>query len=146
MRKVLFLFLLTVGAGPANESQRLRDLFHREWEWAMEQDPLWATALGDRRWNDRWPDVSLEQIEKRDAHRRDLLKQLDGFDPVRLPAEDALNFSLFRRQIEDQIAERELHFDLTPIDQRGGIQTADGIVDSARFQTEKDFEDYVHRL
>lgn len=141
----LFVCVLTTCVR-ADESQRLRELFHREWEWTMEQWPDWASSLGDRRWNDRWPDVSAEATERRVAHERDLLKELDGFDRSKLPALDALNLSLFRRRLEDRLAGHELKCDLTPLDQRGGIQTADGIVDSARFQTLKDYEDYVHRL
>ena len=45
------------GAGAA-----LHALFDREWEWELTQDPLWASYLGDRRWNDKWPDISAAAL------------------------------------------------------------------------------------
>ena len=44
----------------------LHALFAAEWDYQMEQYPTWASTLGDRRWNDRWSDTSLEAITKRD--------------------------------------------------------------------------------
>ena len=35
-------------------------LADRFWEWFLETQPLWATFLGDERWNDRWDDPSPE--------------------------------------------------------------------------------------
>ena len=43
----------------------LHALFDREWEWELSQDPLWASYLGDRRWNDRWPDISQKALDAR---------------------------------------------------------------------------------
>ncbi len=43
----------------------LHALFDREWEWELTQEPLWASYLGDRRWNDRWPDMSAAAIHAR---------------------------------------------------------------------------------
>ena len=42
----------------SDASQRLQQLFAAEWEWVMEQNPTWASVLGDRRRNTRWEDVS----------------------------------------------------------------------------------------
>ena len=42
----------------------LHALFDREWEWELTQDPLWASYLGDRRWNDRWEDISAERARR----------------------------------------------------------------------------------
>ena len=50
-------------------ARALHALFDREWEWELTQDPLWASYLGDRRWNDRWPDISAATLAARQAHR-----------------------------------------------------------------------------
>ena len=75
----------------AAQSRRLNALIDSEWEWRLKQQPTFASYLGDRRYNDRWPDVSLAAITSRHEHRRDVLKQLDTIDPKVLSASDRLN-------------------------------------------------------
>ena len=41
----------------APAAKALHKLFEDEWEWAMRENPTWASSLGDRRYNDRWEDV-----------------------------------------------------------------------------------------
>ena len=54
---------------PNTAATALHALFDREWEWELTQDPLWASYLGDRRWNDRWQDISPAALAARHAHR-----------------------------------------------------------------------------
>ena len=46
----------------------------------MEQNPVWASSLGDRRWNDKWSDESLSAIHARFEHSRQVLKELQAID------------------------------------------------------------------
>ena len=46
----------------------LNEFFEIEWNYEMEQNPARASSMGDRRWNDRWGDQSLEAIRKREEH------------------------------------------------------------------------------
>ncbi len=54
----------TALAQDAATTKALHDLFAREWEYGLQQSPTRASQLGDRRWNDRWRDVSLEAIKR----------------------------------------------------------------------------------
>ena len=67
---LVLVLLILVGKGKAAGqekpvSQVLHDLFTAEWDYDMQQSPEWASTLGDRRWNDRWPDDSLEAFARR---------------------------------------------------------------------------------
>src|SRR5215218_7091235 len=68
----------------------LNQLFEEEWEWTMREAPTFASSLGDRRYNDRWTDLSLAAIERRQQHRQQTLARLQRIDRARLPAADRL--------------------------------------------------------
>src|ERR1051325_4523079 len=57
-------------------SAALNQLFEDEWEWTMREAPTFASSLGDRRYNDRWTDLSLAAIERRQKHREETLARL----------------------------------------------------------------------
>ena len=132
---------------PANKSSRaLHDLFDADWEYTMEQSPTWASQLGDRRWNDRWDDLGLAAIEKRHEHTRQSLEKLRKIDRRKLPVPDQLNYDLFQRQEESALEEYGFRWHLIPLNQREGIQLADELGDALRFETLKDYEDWIGRL
>jgi uncharacterized protein (DUF885 family) len=133
-------------ASPISESAKLHALFDAEWEHTMQTSPTWASHLGDRRYNDRWPDQSLGAIEREHQHDRDVLKRLAAVDRARLPSTDQLNYDLFRLQYERGIEGHRFARHLVPLTQRGGIQTEDELADALRFETVKDYEDWIARL
>src|SRR5215212_3424159 len=103
----------------------LHAFFEAEWDYSMEQNPTRASALGDRRWNDRWDDDSLEANQRQEEHAKDALQRLTKMDRTKLSPGDQLNYDLFRKRLEQDIAGFKFRMNLLPINQRGGIQTAD---------------------
>src|SRR3954453_10013028 len=71
--RLLLPLLATPSTVSANDGDQVNHVFQREWDWTMEQNPTWASSLGDRRWNDRWPDISKENAERSITHERDVL-------------------------------------------------------------------------
>jgi uncharacterized protein (DUF885 family) len=130
-------------AAPADD---LHALFATEWEHAMQVNPTWASRLGDRRFNDRWDDVSLAAAEREYEHSLGVLKQLDAIPRDKLTADDQLNYDLFRKNYEQSVAEHPLGQWLLAINQREGIQLTDELADSLRFERLKDYEDWLVRL
>lgn len=146
-------WLLLVGTLFAAEERRepsaaakLHELFQAEWEYTMEQNPTWASQLGDRRWNDRWPDLSLAAMERRHQHNQEVLERLAAIDRAELAPADQLNYELFRQQYERRVEEYPFHWHLVALNQRGGIQTEDELADSLRFTNVRDYEDWIARL
>ncbi|HEV2763569.1 MAG TPA: DUF885 family protein, partial [Pyrinomonadaceae bacterium] len=92
-------------ARPADAAKALHALFEDEWEWRMRESPTLASLLGDRRYNDRWPDVSLENIERRQRHRVEALARLGRIDRAWLSAADQLNYDLFKKDYETAVEE-----------------------------------------
>jgi uncharacterized protein (DUF885 family) len=127
-------------------SKALHELFDREWDYDMQQSPTWASTLGDRRWNDRWPEVSPEAYQRRLAHYQDVLDRLAKIDRRRLPPEDRLNYDLFEKNYRTRVEEHRFRWHLIPLNQRHGIQLADELAAALRFETVKDYDDWIARL
>ncbi|HYN85839.1 MAG TPA: DUF885 domain-containing protein [Pyrinomonadaceae bacterium] len=129
-----------------NPGRQLHALLEEEWEWTMREYPTFASSLGDRRYNDLWTDVSIESYERRHRHRQEVLARLTRIDRRRLSAADQLNYDLFRKDIEESIEGHKFRTYLLPVNQRGGLQTEDELSDLLRFQTVRDYNDWLARL
>ncbi|MBV9924617.1 MAG: DUF885 domain-containing protein [Acidobacteria bacterium] len=133
-------------AGAGGPAAALKQLFDEDWEWTMREFPTFASSLGDRRYNDRWTDVSLAGAERRQQHRQQTLARLRQIDRARLSAADQLNYDLFRKDLENDIEEFRLRLYLMPVSQRDGLQSSDELAELLRFQTVKDYDDWLARL
>lgn len=129
-----------------DSTNRLYALFDAEWELALKENPTFASFLGDKRYNDRWADSSLAAIERRDRHRVETLAALKRINRNDLSVADKLNYDLFQKDYEEGIEASKFKRHLTPITQQGGIQTIDEITQLMRFETVKDYEDWIARM
>jgi uncharacterized protein (DUF885 family) len=127
-------------------SRALRNLLDEEWEWTMRENPTYASTLGDRRYNDRWEDASLENVARQQQHRVETQRRLQSIDRAKLSDADRLNYDLFGKEVDNDIEQYRFKLYLLPVTQRGGVQTADELTELLRFQTVKDYEDWVARM
>lgn len=127
-------------------SEKLAKLLDDEWEYALRESPTFSSSLGDKRYNDCWPDVSLSALTRRHAHQCEVLKRLAEFEPSEFSDGDKLNYRLFKRQLEMETAEFPFNWHLVPLDHRNGIQDESSLADSLSFSTMKDYEDWLARL
>jgi uncharacterized protein (DUF885 family) len=138
-----------VATGTANENtttKALHALFDAEWEVALKESPIWASSIGDRRYDALWDDVSLAAQAKRNAHDREVLAKLQHFTRADLSKKDALSYDLFLRKYEVAVEGQAYRLELFAVNQRGGIQTADEIADEMPFTTAKVYADWNARL
>lgn len=131
---------------PSGAARQLHELFKIEWDYELEQDPVHASELGDRRWNGRWPEVSLAAVRNRHEHRVGVLARLKDIQRSKLSPADQLNYDLFEEQYQTEIERYRFHWFLIPFYQREGIQLSNGLANSLRFETAKDYEDWISRL
>ena len=130
----------------AGAAADLHALFDEDWEHRLEEDPVSASYLGDRRWNDRWPDISREALERAHDRRKQMLARIRGIDRTTLSPVDVISYDLFVRAKQRAIDEHNYRWYLVVLNQRGGIQTADELADAIPFETVKDYEDWLARL
>jgi uncharacterized protein (DUF885 family) len=135
-----------VAFAQSSAAQTLNALFAAEWDYRMRENPTQASALGNRRFNDRWEDSSLAAIKRRHEHDMETLARLKAIDREALPAPDKLNYDLFKKDYETAAEEYKYQWYLVPLNQREGIQTSDQLADLLRFETIKDYENWIARL
>ncbi|HEY9284256.1 MAG TPA: DUF885 domain-containing protein [Pyrinomonadaceae bacterium] len=133
-------------AQPGAAAKALHELFEAEWEYAMREYPTFASSLGDRRYNDRWSDLSLAAHERRHKHQLEVLERLKSIDRAALSPADRLNYDLFEKDLREGVDGYKYRWHLVPLNQRGGIQTESELADLLRFETVKDYEDWLARL
>jgi uncharacterized protein (DUF885 family) len=131
---------------PVSEAKKLHELFASEWDYQLEQHPTWASRLGDRRWNERWEDRSLDSIARQHSHNIEALAKLKAIDRDALSASDQLNYDLFAKDCENAIEEHRYRWYLMPINQLWGVQNMDDLARALPFERLKDYEDWLARL
>ncbi|MDQ3180094.1 MAG: DUF885 domain-containing protein [Acidobacteriota bacterium] len=140
------VFAQNTSSEKSSATKQLYALFDAEWELSLRENPTFASFLGDKRYNDRWDDASLAAMERRYHHRVETLAKLKQIRRAELSVSDQLNYDLFQKDYEEAVEGNKYKQYLLPINQRGGIQTADELTELMRFQTVKDYEDWIARL
>ncbi len=130
----------------ADAASDLHQLFAESWERTLRENPTFASSLGDLRYNRQWPDVSLGGIATSHAEDRRDLARLMQIDRSALSDTDQTNYDLFMRRSQDQVKAYRFRRFLLPMNQRGGIQTADQLADRLNFDDTKAYEDWIARL
>ncbi len=149
VKKLTVLLVATAvlgGEASADAADALTELFDDAWETRLADDPVFASRLGDRRYNRAWRDLSLDAFEARQQQRRDFLRRLRQIDPGKLDASDRLNYDLFRRQLENAIDAHEFRTHLMPMSQRGGVQSLNTVADNLALRSASDYEDWLARM
>ncbi len=139
----LLLAGLCAHADPAED---FTTLLNDAWEWQLNEHPVFASRLGDRRRNDQWQDLSLDAFERRHEDERAFLRRLRAIDSAQLTADDQLNYDLFRRELENSIDAHQYKSYLMPISQRGGVQSLESTAETVRLANVGDYEDWLVRM
>ncbi len=127
-------------------TETLYALFDEASEQGKRDNPTRTSMMGDKRYNGLWPDSSLEAIQTRHQRSLDYLARLDAIDTSALSEADQLNHELFRRRSAQSVEAYEFRPYLMPMSQRGGIQTADDLLEMLWFASTKDYRDWNERL
>ena len=124
----------------------LHRLFDSEWERGLRESPENAAYQGDRRFDDRWSDMGLAAIVRREVADREELAALKRIDRAALSPADQLNYDTFAWLQERSVARQKFREYLQPIGHQGGVQTADGIAELLPFANAQDYRNWIARL
>lgn len=108
-------------AATPGEAAGLRALADRYWQWHLEGDPIEATYLGERRFDDRLPELSAAARARRSEEARALLDALAGIDGEALEGQPRLTYLALEQELRRDAAERTCAFDEWSVDHREGL-------------------------
>jgi uncharacterized protein (DUF885 family) len=125
----------------------LNDLLHEKWEYTMRTSPLYASILGDKRYNDKLDDFSQKAIDEDLAQTRVFLSQFEAIDTTGFPEQEALNKEIMVRDLKMGLEGARFKPWEMPVSQEDGIHIdAPQLVSILSFTSMKDYEDYITRL
>jgi uncharacterized protein (DUF885 family) len=131
----------------AARSAALNTLFHDVWEDSLKRSPVFASSIGDLRYNDQLPDLSPRAINDRIAAEHGFLVRLLSIDPTGLSDQQRRSADFMQRELVQDIEAAPAKEWELPLSQSHGIHTdLTGMVTYLRFTTVKDYDDYIARL
>jgi uncharacterized protein (DUF885 family) len=152
---LLALSLLVPGTMSAVDSstdletrrKALNDLLHEQWEYTMRTSPIYASILGDKRWNDKLDDFSQAAIDDDFEQSKRFLARFEAIDTTGFPDQEILNKQLMVRDLRLAVEEARFKPWEMPVNQFNGIHIeAPQLVSVLSFESVKDYEDYIARL
>lgn len=155
---VLFVLLMSVlcssvfaGTSPQSDLEvrrkALNDLLAERWEYGLRTSPIFASFLGDKRWNDQLDDFSQKAIDDDLAQTKKFLVRFEGIDTTGFPEQEVLNKTLMVRDLRVGLEGAQFKPWEMPVSQLGGVHIdLPQLVSVLSFQTVKDYEDYISRL
>ena len=125
----------------------LNDLLHEQWEYTMRTSPIYASILGDKRWNDKLDDFSQAAIDDNLLQSRKFLERFEAIDTTGFPDQEVLNKELMVRDLKINLEGARFKPWEMPVNQFFGIHIdAPQLVSILSFASVKDYEDYISRL
>jgi len=125
----------------------LQDLLHEQWEYTLRTSPIYASILGDKRYNDKLDDFSQAAIDDNLEQSRRFLARFEVIDTTGFPDQEVLNKELMVRDLRMSLEGARFTPWEMPVNQFNGIHIdAPQLVSILSFESVKDYEDYISRL
>jgi uncharacterized protein (DUF885 family) len=139
--------LMSYACSTQTAGNRLHQLLDEEWAYRLSEDPLMATSVGDHRYNDRLPEVTAADWERRANVWREMLELLGQVDRDQLNSADRINYDMFQRQLRDDVASIDFKAYFLPITVDQGFHIGFArLPNNMPFVTASDYENYIARL
>ncbi|GJL91463.1 DUF885 domain-containing protein [Hyphococcus sp.] len=125
----------------------LQSIIDDYWAWGMEENPVFATSLGVRDYDDRLRDPSLKGIARREAKTADFVQRLEALDTAALSEDEQVNYKLLLLDLKNDIEAAKFGGKYFLMTNRYGPQNdITDLADRLPFFTLADYESYVARL
>ena len=140
----------TQPAPPPTLAQRRADLntlFADYWDAYLERNPGFASSIGDKRFNDKLFDFSVEAYNTWLAQEQNFLMRLAAIDTTGFTDEEKLSRNLLMRKFTMDMKAADFKEWEMPVNQLGGIYSRyPELAAQLSFKTVKDYDDWIARL
>ena len=116
------------------------------WESNLKRRPVFATRLGDKRFNNKITSNTVEEFEKNKTQIQIDFKNLNSFNFDDLSEENQLNYRLKKVSLSSSIELSEYPSYFMSLNQRGGVQSYYETGDRLNFTSKQDYNDWLTRL
>jgi len=128
-------------------SGQFKMLIDEEWNLRLLENPLFATMVGDHRYDDRLPGTQVSDFLRREAEIRQFLVRLTNIERAGLSRVEQVNYDFFERELRLQLGEYAFKSYLIPLTKSVGLTASlADVIDVTPFKTGADFEAYIKRL
>jgi len=143
---IFWLLILVLGCSSESYQTQFRSLLDTEWSRLMDNDPVYASSMGDLTNNNKWPDTSINKIYLNHNHELEILRQLEEFNITNFSDDDQVNYFLFKKQYENSIEAYKYKQFLMPFSHRGGIQLEHETTSIVPFRNKQNYLDWIERI
>ena len=139
------------GSQSSTESQQLRQILEDYFEEFLKLAPLFATSIGDNRYNDRLGIViSEEQRGQRRALYRNYQKRIATIPKERLGTDDQLILAVFERTLTRNLEALQFSQHLQPVRQLSSMAVDFPVIGSGTgvhpFKSVADYDNFLKRI
>jgi uncharacterized protein (DUF885 family) len=128
-------------------SKELSALFAQIWQDTLKHSPEFASALGDKRYDDQLTDYSTQEVNASLARGRGYIEKLSLIDTTGLSDQEKLSAELMLRTLIDQQEGAKFKEWEMPVNQFNGFHTdLPQLVTRLQFDNVKDYDNYIERL
>ena len=129
-----------------NENQRFETYLENDWEKYLNENPLFATYIGDKRFNDKISSNSIEEFLNSIQSDTLSLEKLREINVSNLNDENILNYKLKEFDLLNSINTKKFPTYYLRLNQRGGIQSFYETGNRLVYSSKNDYYDWLSRL
>jgi uncharacterized protein (DUF885 family) len=131
-------------AAPSDDLKRVMD---EHWAWFLQSNPIYATVLGTRTYDDRIGDISLAEADRQAKQAQAFIDRLKAIPDAQLSPDERTNKGVLTRLLTEQVegnryGQRQMLFTTY----YGWHQGFAGMADNVPLRTKADFTSYLTRL
>ena len=131
---------------PSQDQIDFKNLLDEDWEHTLQENPYFASLLGDLRFNNKVSSNSSEKFKSDANYERAFLDKLDKIKLSNLNDSDQLNYRLIKTSMEISFEGRNFPRYYMALNQRGGVQDYYSYGDRLNFSNKTDYEDWFERI